>query len=201
MAGGRGVAVSLVVTACAGAVCCVDAVAAADAGVKQIALVPNATELEGFDGRLVWSRKDPSTKRFVLMTHYRGRVSKVPVASRVSAFDVDLGPDRAGRTVAVYSRCRGAAGEHAHPCRSTAPASSSTQAGFGAERSGAETRIRHACEWRWTSGAPLRSSLPPLRPRLGGGARARHMPHRLRSVPSTLPPAPIGSTSGPSTRC
>ena len=109
MAGGRGVAVSLVVTACAGAVCCVDAVAAADAGVKQIALVPNATELEGFDGRLVWSRKDPSTKRFVLMTHYRGRVSKVPVASRVSAFDVDLGPDRAGRTVAVYSRCRGAA--------------------------------------------------------------------------------------------
>jgi len=34
-----------------------------------------------------------------------GRVRRLPVAPRVVPFDINLGPDRRGRTVAVYSRC------------------------------------------------------------------------------------------------
>ncbi len=106
MAGTRGVQLLLLAAACAGGASYVGAVAFAASDVKQIALVRNVTELEGFGGRLVWSRLNPRTERFMLMTRYRGRVSRVPVASRPGAFDVDLGPDTSGRTVAVYSRCQ-----------------------------------------------------------------------------------------------
>ncbi len=76
------------------------------AGVRQIARVPNETELEAFRGRLVWSRLDREAERFRLITRYGGRTSRVPIPGRKTAFDVDLGPGPGGRTVAVYSRCR-----------------------------------------------------------------------------------------------
>lgn len=44
--------------------------------------------------------------RYVLMLYENGRSRRVPVRSQRRPFDVDLGPGAAGRTVAVYSRCR-----------------------------------------------------------------------------------------------
>lgn len=59
-----------------------------------------------FEGRLAWSSFDPATNRFVLMTRFGDVTTALPVAPRSVPFDVDLGPDRNGATVAVYSRCR-----------------------------------------------------------------------------------------------
>lgn len=61
-------------------------------------------------GQLVaWSRYDPAAQAYRLVVADVGNLAAppqvVPIAPRRIAFDVDLGPDAAGRTVAVYSRC------------------------------------------------------------------------------------------------
>lgn len=71
-----------------------------------IAYETRPTAVNAHRGRLVWSAYDNSLRAFRLMTRANGIVSAVPVRPRRRAFDVDLGPDRSGQTVAVYSRCR-----------------------------------------------------------------------------------------------
>jgi hypothetical protein len=63
------------------------------------------TPVSAHGGRLAWSSFDPATGSYGLVTHFGGVTSAVPVASRRAPFDVDLGPDQNGDTVAAYSRC------------------------------------------------------------------------------------------------
>lgn len=71
-----------------------------------LATETRATTLSALDGRVVWSSFDPSARAYGLKESVDGRVRALPVRSQRVAFDVDLGTDRRGRTVAVYSRCR-----------------------------------------------------------------------------------------------
>jgi hypothetical protein len=73
---------------------------------QTIASVPAPTPVSAFGGRLAWSDHDPATGNYRLMTEVGGTISPVPVATRKVPFDVDLGPNESGNTVAVYSRCR-----------------------------------------------------------------------------------------------
>jgi hypothetical protein len=56
-------------------------------------------------GRVVWSDYDAAAGAWRLMEHRGGVTRALPVAPRATPFDVDLGPDGSGGTVAVYSRC------------------------------------------------------------------------------------------------
>jgi hypothetical protein len=69
-----------------------------------IATVPDQTPVDAYDGRVVWSLPSPSG--YQLAEYRDGRVQTLAVAPHTEPFDVDLGPDRHGRPVAVYSRCR-----------------------------------------------------------------------------------------------
>jgi hypothetical protein len=71
-----------------------------------VATVSKPASVSFFEGRLAWSSFDPATNRFVLMTRIGDVTTALPVAPRRVPFDIDLGPDRNGATVAVYSRCR-----------------------------------------------------------------------------------------------
>lgn len=71
-----------------------------------IATEARATGVSAHGDRLAWSSYDPTSRRYRLVSRTDGVTRTVPVRSRRVPFDVDLGPDRAGRTVAVYSRCR-----------------------------------------------------------------------------------------------
>lgn len=75
------------------------------AGDQRIATEAAATGVSAHAGRVVWSSYRPTTKRYRLMTRFRGRTTAVAAKSRRVPFDADLGPDPRGRTVAVYSRC------------------------------------------------------------------------------------------------
>lgn len=61
--------------------------------------------IDAAGGMLAWSRYDGGSKTYRLVVRVRGRELLPPVAPDWRAFDVDLGTDRAGRPVAVYSRC------------------------------------------------------------------------------------------------
>ena len=63
--------------------------------------------LSAYAGQVVWSEQITQGVN-VLMRWRAGRVDRLPVRSRKSPFDLDLGPDARGRAVAVYSRCAGA---------------------------------------------------------------------------------------------
>lgn len=58
-------------------------------------------------GWLVWSRYEAATDRWFLVARAPGSsaIDRLPVPGRAIPFDVDLGPDSRGNTVAVYSRC------------------------------------------------------------------------------------------------
>jgi hypothetical protein len=71
-----------------------------------VATLSKPAPVSFFEGRLAWSSFDPATNAFVLMTRVGGATMALPVEPRSVPFDVDLGPDRNGATVAVYSRCR-----------------------------------------------------------------------------------------------
>lgn len=70
-----------------------------------VATVGKPTPVSFYGGRLAWSAFDPAHNGYVLMTHAGGITSPVAVRPRGVPFDVDLGPDEQGDTVAVYSRC------------------------------------------------------------------------------------------------
>jgi hypothetical protein len=61
--------------------------------------------IDAYGGRVVWSDYDASIGAWRLMERSGGATRAVPVAPRTAAFDVDLGPDGHGGTLAVYSRC------------------------------------------------------------------------------------------------
>jgi hypothetical protein len=71
-----------------------------------IATVARPTPVSALDGRVVWSDYDALANRYYLTQRVAGITSRLPVEPRAVPFDVDLGPDTAGRTVAAYSRCR-----------------------------------------------------------------------------------------------
>lgn len=64
------------------------------------------TAVDAHAGTLAWSRFDEDRGRYRLIVRLRGRSRALPVPPRSVPFDVDLGPDGQGGTVAVYSRCR-----------------------------------------------------------------------------------------------
>ncbi|MBA3328515.1 MAG: hypothetical protein H0T43_09465 [Solirubrobacterales bacterium] len=79
----------------------------------QLAETPIAQEHGGtlvatYGGWLVWSSYDQSSESWSLVGRAPGSssIQGLQLASRPIPFDVDLGPDSSGRTVAVYSRCQ-----------------------------------------------------------------------------------------------
>jgi hypothetical protein len=74
--------------------------------VGVIDLAARAAPLEAHGGRLVWSRFDPASGRFALVTRVRTAVRRLSVRTRKVPFDVDVGRGPGGRPWAVYSRCR-----------------------------------------------------------------------------------------------
>ena len=65
-----------------------------------------ATPVAAYGGRLAWSHFDPASRKYWLMTRVSGVTTRVGIAPRGSPFDVSLGPDSNGHTVAVFSRCQ-----------------------------------------------------------------------------------------------
>jgi hypothetical protein len=72
---------------------------------ETIATVALPTPVSAHAGRLAWSSFDPARGAYVLMTRVGGVTSEVPIRPRSVPFDVDLGPDTNGDTIAAYSRC------------------------------------------------------------------------------------------------
>lgn len=70
-----------------------------------IATEVRPTTVSAFGGLVVWSSAVPSTGQYVLRSWNGTSVETLPIAARDAPFDADLGPDRQGRPVAVYSRC------------------------------------------------------------------------------------------------
>ena len=68
------------------------------------------THVSAYGDRVVWSRAVPGPSpiagwQYELLTWHAGAVNVVAVPPRDVPFDVDLGRDDRGHTVAVYSRC------------------------------------------------------------------------------------------------
>ena len=81
--------------------------AAAAADETTLAREPRPTAVSAYGGFVVWSSKSSRDHRYRLMAWDRRQGRRVLRAPpRSVPFDADLGPDRHGRPVAVYSRCR-----------------------------------------------------------------------------------------------
>jgi hypothetical protein len=78
------------------------AVALAD---EVVATPSRPTPVSAYGGRVAWSQFDATRGVYFLMSRAAGVTTTVPVAPRSVPFDVDLGPDQNGDTVAAYSRC------------------------------------------------------------------------------------------------
>ncbi|MEJ7784646.1 MAG: hypothetical protein WKF96_07570 [Solirubrobacteraceae bacterium] len=64
------------------------------------------TPIAAYGGVVAWSQHDEATHRYGLTLRYPGGrilAARIPDAAR--PFDVSLGPDARGRTVALYTRC------------------------------------------------------------------------------------------------
>ena len=61
--------------------------------------------IDAFGGDVAWSDYDAGIDAWRLMANVGGVTRALPVAPRRTPFDVDLGPDGRGGTIAVYSRC------------------------------------------------------------------------------------------------
>lgn len=70
-----------------------------------IATEVRPTTVSAFGGLVVWSSAVPTTGQYVLRSWNGTSVETLPIAARAAPFDADLGPDRQGRPVAVFSRC------------------------------------------------------------------------------------------------
>jgi hypothetical protein len=70
-----------------------------------VAEVPGAVGLTAYGGHVVWSAPDPATGSWRLMRWHDGAVAPLAVPERSVPFDADVGPDRRGRPVVVFSRC------------------------------------------------------------------------------------------------
>jgi hypothetical protein len=160
---------------------------------ETIATVSRPTPVSAFAGRLVWSSYDPATHGYRLMTRARGVTSALPVRPRGVPFDVDLGPDRHGDTVAVYSRCR-----HDPPRRDPAIGNALTQMPDWARGRGCdlyELHFRAGREKRISAASSPESSefLPSIWKSRIAFARVRE---RRRGVERTRPYLHVRSLSG-----
>jgi hypothetical protein len=72
---------------------------------ETVATVALPTPVSAHAGRVAWSSFDSARGVYVLMTRVGGVSSAVPIRPRSVPFDVDLGPDVNGDTIAAYSRC------------------------------------------------------------------------------------------------
>jgi hypothetical protein len=64
------------------------------------------TSVAAYGGWAAWSRADPATSRYALVTRSpRGAITLPAIAESASPFDVELGPAAGSAVVAVYSRC------------------------------------------------------------------------------------------------
>lgn len=80
---------------------------AAELGERSVADTVRRAKVAGYGDTLAWSRWDAASSRYRLVVREgRGEPLLAPVAGRRLPFDVDVGPDAAGRPVVVYSRCR-----------------------------------------------------------------------------------------------
>ena len=71
-----------------------------------LATSPRPAKVAGFDGTFVWSAYDRTRRRWYLTAQSGAAAARrLPVAGRNIPFDVDVGSDASGRTVATYSRC------------------------------------------------------------------------------------------------
>ena len=81
------------------------ALAAPAAADETLAQLRDATPVDAYGGRLVWSEKIAGKDRFQLMTRTgAGPASAVPMPSSPGPFQVDLGPGPGGAMTAVYPR-------------------------------------------------------------------------------------------------
>lgn len=88
----------------------------ANAESRLLAAQGAITPVEADAGRVVWSRFDPRSERFRLVEYRAGAVRALRgVRSRSVPFDVDIGTDSRGRSVATFSRCRREAYRDDHP--------------------------------------------------------------------------------------
>ena len=71
-----------------------------------LAAAPDSSAITAYGGHVVLSKRDPQTGNWALVRWHAGIVDVLPVAQRSVPFDADAGPDRNGRPVVVYSRCR-----------------------------------------------------------------------------------------------
>jgi hypothetical protein len=81
--------------------------AAAAAADEVIATTAKATGVEAYRGHVVWSAWDPAISAYRLTEYHDGMIqplNRVPPSA--VPFDVDLGPDPFGGTMAVFSRCK-----------------------------------------------------------------------------------------------
>lgn len=81
--------------------------AAGPAGAEDtvIATLPPKTPIDALGGHVLWSVPDDANG-WQLIDYTNGVQHRLPVAPSPTPFDVDLGRDREGGLVAVYSRCR-----------------------------------------------------------------------------------------------
>jgi hypothetical protein len=71
-----------------------------------VATVAKPTTIDAYGGRAVWSAWDESAHAYRLTEYTADHgVRTLPLRPRAAPFDVDLGPDARGGTLAVYSRC------------------------------------------------------------------------------------------------
>lgn len=71
-----------------------------------VADLPRDTPISAYGGLVAWSAYDEATARYRLVLRRGDTNSPQPIAGSRQAFDVSLGPDRRGRVVALYTRCR-----------------------------------------------------------------------------------------------
>ena len=81
--------------------------AAAAAADEVIATTAKATGVDAYRGHVVWSAWDPAISAYRLTEYHDGTIRPLTgVPPSPVPFDVDLGPDPFGGTVAVFSRCK-----------------------------------------------------------------------------------------------
>jgi hypothetical protein len=90
----------------AGALALVLGAGAASAEDTVVATVPAQTQIDALGGHLLWSVPDATGGKWQLIDRVNGADHPLAIDKSVEPFDVDLGRDRRGRLVAVYSRCR-----------------------------------------------------------------------------------------------
>ena len=73
---------------------------------ETLALVTRPTPVGAYAGHVVWSEYDPVTNAYFLTHRFNGTNARLPVKPRAVPFDVDVGRNAAGDTIAAYSRCR-----------------------------------------------------------------------------------------------